>query len=79
MSEKSMGNGSRCRLTPSRRRTPDCQMARWCLECKVAVANEPVRCIVLWLRMPKWKSSLRYNESGQAQEWWLIMRRRLCF
>jgi hypothetical protein len=34
-----LGNGSRCRLTPSRRRTPGCQMARCRLECKIAVAN----------------------------------------
>jgi len=50
------GNVSRCRLTPSRRRTPGCQMVRWRLECKIVVANEPAGCIMLWVRMPKWKS-----------------------
>ena len=53
-----MGNGSRCRLTPSRRRTPSCPMPRWRLECKIAVANEPAGCVLLWLRMQKWKSWL---------------------
>lgn len=48
--------GSRCRSTPSRRRTLGCPMARWRLEWKIAVANEPAECILLWLRMPKWKS-----------------------
>src|SRR5439155_7358993 len=51
-----MGNRSRCRLAPSRRRTPGCQTARWRLKCKTAVAYKPVGRILLWLRMPKWKS-----------------------
>jgi len=42
VSEKSLGNGSRCRFTPSRRRAPGCQTARWRLECRIAVANGPV-------------------------------------
>ena len=50
------GNVSMCRLTPSRRRTPGCPMPRWRLECKIAVENELVGCILLWFRMQKWKS-----------------------
>jgi hypothetical protein len=61
-----MGNGSRCRLTPSRRRTPGCQMARWHLECQIAFANGPEGFILLWLRMPKWKSWL--GRFAQASE-----------
>ena len=34
-----MGNGPRCRLTPSRSRTPLCQTAGRRLECKIAVQN----------------------------------------
>ena len=26
---------------------------------EIAVANEPVGCVLLWLRMPKWKSWIR--------------------
>jgi len=54
-----MGNGSRCRLSPSRRRTPGRQMACCRLECKVLVPNGPVGCILPWFRMPKWKSWLK--------------------
>lgn len=44
-------------FTP-RRRTPRCPMTRWLPECKIAVANQLVGCILPWLRMPKWKSSI---------------------
>jgi hypothetical protein len=46
-------------ITSRRKRTPGCQMARWRLECRIAVANEPVRYMMLWLRMPKWESWLK--------------------
>jgi hypothetical protein len=51
-----MGNGSRCRLTPSRRRIPGRQMARWRPGCRIAVANGSVGRILLRLGKPKWKS-----------------------
>ena len=55
-SRNHMGNASGCWLTPSRRRTPSCPMARCLLECKIAVANEPAGYVLPWLRMQKWKS-----------------------
>ena len=52
-------------LSPFDRKLPtyytlatSCLIARWRLECKIAVANEPMSCMLLWLRMPKWKSWL---------------------
>lgn len=33
-------------------------LARWRLECKMAVANEPMGRILLRIRLPKWKSWL---------------------
>jgi len=39
-----------------RRRAPGCPMARWRLECNIVVANEPVGCVLLWLRQSKRKS-----------------------
>ncbi len=51
-----MGNGSR--LILSRGRTTECRMARWGVERKIAVANEPVERIRLRFEMPNWKSWL---------------------
>jgi sugar lactone lactonase YvrE len=39
-------------------------MARWRLECKIAIVNGPVGCILLSLRMPKWKSWLKWKCSS---------------
>jgi len=44
---------SRSRLTQSRRRTADCPMACRRLGVRIAVSNEPVGCILLWLKDAK--------------------------
>ncbi len=42
------------------------RMAPWSLECRIAVMSEPVECMLLGLRMPKWKSWMNWVGSESA-------------
>jgi hypothetical protein len=53
-------------LAASGRRAARCRMARWCLDCEIAVANEPTGCILLPLKMLKRKFWLRGFFWGQC-------------
>ncbi len=68
MSEKSYGKRVKVPVDSIPKAHPALrdQIARWRLERKIAVANEPGGCMLLWLGMPKWKSWLLLLGVGLA-------------